>query len=101
MKLLAIIGDEEARPKVRKLFMSHQVHLFSNMAIRGCSCDAFKEPIAWWPSEKDLSTYSSLCFAILDDAKAESIMAELERQPIATDPAFPARAFVLNVEKML
>lgn len=101
MKLLAIIGDEESRPKVRKLFMAHKVHIFSNVAIRGCNCDASIEPPSWWPSDRDMSTYSSLCFAILDDDKAELIAAELERNPIASDPAFPGRAFVMNVEKMI
>jgi hypothetical protein len=101
MKLLAIIGDEETRPSVRKLFMTHGVHMFSNVAIRGCSCDAAKEPPAWWPGDKNMSTYSSLCFAILDDEKADAIMAEIEKDPIAIDPAFPSRAFVLNVEKMI
>jgi len=101
MKLIAIIGDEETRPQVRKMFMEHQVNLFSNVAIRGCSCEAVKEPLAWWPSDKDMSTYSSLCFAILDDDKAERIMKELEASPIASDPAFPSRVFMMNVEKML
>ena len=48
-----------------------------------------------------MSTYSSLCFAILEDGKADAIMEELKRKPIATDPAFPARAFVMNVEQMV
>lgn len=101
MKLLAIIGDEESRPQVRKLFTSHGVHMFSNVAIRGCSCDASKEPPAWWPGEKNMSIYSSLCFAILEDGKAEAIMAELEKRPVAADSAFPSRAFVMSVDKML
>ena len=101
MKLLAILGDEEAQPKVRKLFMSHHAVLYSSMPVRGCSCDSYREIAGWWPSETDMSTYTSLYFAILDDAKADAIMAELEREPIATDPEFPARAFVMNVDKMI
>ncbi|NTV02616.1 MAG: hypothetical protein HGB04_07505 [Chlorobiaceae bacterium] len=101
MKLLAIIGDEETRPKVRKLFMSHGVHMFSNVAIRGCSCDGAARPPAWWPGEQNMSTYSSLCFAILEDGQAEAVMEELRKSPIATDPAFPSRAFVMNVDQML
>jgi len=46
-----------------------------------------------------IGSYSSLCFAILDDNKAESIMLELEKNPIAEDKDFPARAFLMNVEK--
>ncbi|NTW52098.1 MAG: hypothetical protein HGB22_05875 [Chlorobiaceae bacterium] len=101
MKLIAIIGDDQTRPEVRKLFMAHQVNLFSNVAIRGCSCEVVKTPASWWPSDRDMSIYSSLCFAILDDEKAETIMKELERSPIASDPAFPSRVFMMNVEKML
>jgi hypothetical protein len=101
MKLIAIIGDEETRPLVRKMFMEHQANIFSNVAIRGCSCEAVKEPLAWWPSDREMSTYSSLCFAILDDDKAEKIMKELEASPIASDPAFPSRVFMMNVEKMI
>lgn len=46
-----------------------------------------------------IGTYSSLCFAILDDDKAEAIMQELEKNPIVVDKDFPARAFLMNVEK--
>jgi len=46
------------------------------------------------------ATYSSLCFAILDDDKAEAIMIELEKNPIVVNQEFPAKAFLMNVEKM-
>jgi hypothetical protein len=36
---------------------------------------------------------------VLDDDKAEAIMEELETNPIAVDRDFPARAFLMNVEK--
>jgi hypothetical protein len=102
MKMIAIIGDEETRPLIRKLFTSNQVSLFSSIAIRGCSCESGGEPRAWWPAGKDIpSTYSSLCFAILDDEKADRIMTEVEKNPVAADPAFPAKVFMMNVEKMI
>lgn len=102
MKFIAIIGDEETRPLVRKMFTLHQVSLFSSVAIRGCSCETSGEPIAWWPAGKDIpTTYSSLCFAIVDDEKAEKIMKEIEANPVAADPAFPAKVFMMNVEKMI
>ena len=100
MKFLAIMGHEETRPQVRKLFQQHRVHMFSNRAIRGCNCQRSEmESMSWWPSDESLGTYSSLCFAILDASKAEEIMAELEKNPIAVDKDFPARAFLMNVEK--
>ena len=37
--------------------------------------------------------------AILDDDKAEAIMLELAKNPIAVEKDFPARAFLMNVEK--
>lgn len=102
MKFIAIIGDEETRPLVRRMFTAHQVSLFSSIAIRGCSCETSAEPLAWWPAGKDIPTvYSSLCFAIVDDQKAENIMKSIEANPVAADPAFPARVFMMNVEKML
>lgn len=100
MKFLAIMGHEETRPMVRSLFKEYQVNLFSNVAIRGCNCQ--KPSLmqqSWWPSDEMIGTYSSLCFAILDDDKAESIMLELEKNPIAVDKDFPARAFLMHVEK--
>ena len=102
MKLIALIGDEETRPLIRKMFTAHQVPLFSSIAIRGCSCETGGEPVAWWPAGKDIPTvYSSLCFAILEDEKAEKIMKDIEANPLAADPAFPAKAFMMNVEKMI
>ena len=102
MKMIAIIGDEETRPQIRKMFTAHQVSLFSSIAIRGCSCESRGEPVAWWPAGKDIPTaYSSLCFAILEDEKAEKIMKDFEETPLAADPAFPSKAFMMNVEKMI
>jgi len=100
MKFIAIMGHEETRPMVRALFRKFQVHMFSNVAIRGCNCDSregAKQP--WWPSDEMIGTYSSLCFALLDDDKADAVMDELESNPIAVDRDFPARAFLMNVEK--
>jgi len=100
MKFIAIMGHEETRPLVRNLFRKFQVHMFSNVAIRGCNCDRKeKSQQTWWPSDDMIGSYSSLCFAILDDDKAEAIMLELETNPIAVDRDFPARAFLMNVEK--
>jgi hypothetical protein len=102
MKLIAIIGDEQTRPLVRRLFTANQVSLFSSIAIRGCSCAATEEPVAWWPAGKDIpTTYTSLCFGILENDKAHEIMQEIEKNPIAADPAFPAKVFLMNVEQMI
>jgi hypothetical protein len=102
MKFLAIMGHEETRPKVRALFQHYQVHMFSNVAIKGCNCEKKGlQQQAWWPTDEMVATYSSLCFAILDDDKAEAIMLELEKNPIVVDKDFPAKAFLMNVEKTL
>ncbi|MBM3162901.1 MAG: hypothetical protein FJZ79_06235 [Chlorobi bacterium] len=100
MKFIAIMGHEETRPLVRSLFRKFQVHMFSNVSIRGCNCDRKDDSRqSWWPSDDMIGTYSSLCFAVLDDDKADAIMEELEMNPIAVDRDFPARAFLMNVEK--
>lgn|GEM_PF-168771 len=100
MKFLAIMGHEETRPKVRSLFKEYQVNMFSNVAIRGCNCEKKGlQAQAWWPTDEMIGSYSSLCFAILDDDKAYAIMLELEKNPIVVDNDFPARAFLMNVEK--
>ena len=75
--------------------------MFSNMSIRGCYCDKGISGQALWPADKGVGSYNSLCFAILEDDKAEQIVAELENNPIAVEPEFPARAFLMNVEKMV
>ena len=101
MKFLAIMGHDESRPKVRALFERYQVYMFSNVAIKGCNCEKKRlQSAAWWPTDEMAATYSSLCFAILDDDKAEAIMIELEKNPIVVDQEFPAKAFLMNVEKM-
>jgi len=100
MKFLAIMGHEESRPKVRALFQQYQVYMFSNVAIKGCNCEKKGlQQQGWWPTNEVYGTYSSLCFAILDDDKAEAIMLELEKKPIEMEKGFPARAFLMNVEK--
>ena len=100
MKFLAIMGHEETRPKVRRLFQEHKVSMISSMDIRGCNCEKTGFPgQAWWPTDEMIGTHSSLCFAILDDDKAEAIMQEFEKNPIAVDKDFPARVFLMNVEK--
>jgi len=101
MKYLAIMGHEETRPQVRDLFRKFEVLMFSNMSIKGCYCDKGVSGQVQWPVDKGVGSYSSMCFAILDDEKAEQIMEELEKNPIANDPDFPARAFLMNVEKMV
>ncbi len=101
MKYLAIMGHEETRPQVRALFKKFEVLMFSNMSIRGCYCDKGISGQMSWPADKGIGSYSSLCFAILEDEKAEQIMAELENNPIAIEPEFPAKAFLMNVEKMV
>ncbi|TLU82173.1 MAG: hypothetical protein FDX30_09595 [Chlorobium sp.] len=100
MKFLAIMGHGETRPKVRDLFRKYQVSMFSSMDIRGCNCDKKGiDALSWWPADQMLGVYSSLCFAIVDDHKADAIMLELEQSPITVDGDFPARAFLMNVEK--
>ena len=94
------MGYEETRPKVRSLFQEHRVSMISSMDIRGCNCEKTGlQAEAWWHADEMIGTYSTLCFAILDDDKAEAIMQELEKNPIAVDKDFPARAFLMNVEK--
>lgn len=100
MKFLAVMGHEESRPKVRALFKEHQVMMFSSFDIMGCNCESHgAEQHSWWPTDAMPGAYSSLCFAILDDEKADAIMLELEKNPIAVEKEFPARAFLMHVEK--
>jgi hypothetical protein len=101
MKFLAIMGHEETLPQVRDLFRKFDVLMFSTMSIKGCFCDKGVASQPWWPSDKGVGSYSSMCFAVLEDHKAGEIIAELERNPIAIEPAFPARAFLMNVEQVV
>ena len=102
MKLLAIMGYEETRPMVRRLFEEHRVSMMSSMDIKGCNCEQRGlQAEAWWHADAIVGTYSTLCFAILDDEKAAAIMLELEKKPIAVEKDFPARAFLMHVEKMV
>ena len=101
MKFLAIMGHEETRPQVRALFQRYKVSMFSNISIKGCNCEGKGTPAqSWWPTDEMPASYASLCFAIMDDEKAEAMMDELEKNPIALEKDFPARAFLMNVEKI-
>ncbi|NTW48813.1 MAG: hypothetical protein HGB19_03610 [Chlorobiales bacterium] len=100
MKLIALMCLENCSKQVRKLFEQYEVKIFSEMDIRGYAPDNAVK-YGWWPSDRDLPMYSSLCFAIVSVEKATQIMDGVEAIVKQDETGHPVKAFVLDIERMI
>jgi len=99
MKLIGIMNLANDRAEVRKLFEKHGVQIYSETDITGHTLTTL-ERYGWRPST-DIPVYSSLCFAIIADERAEEIMGEISRLSLADVAGHPIRAFQVDVERMI
>jgi len=99
MKLIGIMNLANDRAEVRKLFEKHGVQIYSETDITGHTLTTL-ERYGWRPST-DIPVYSSLCFAIIADERAEEIMGEISRLSQADVSGHPIRAFQVDVELMI
>jgi len=99
MKLIGIMNLEQDKTTVRKLFEKHGVQIYSETDITGHTVTTL-EKYGWRPST-DVPVYSSLCFAIIADERAEEIMNEITRLSRTDASGHPIRAFQVDVERMI
>jgi len=100
MKLIAIMCLEHCSKNVRNVFKQFEVSVFSELDVRG-HAPSKPSSYGWWPSDESTPNYSSLCFAIVSDEKAQEIMDGIEKMSKEDDSGHPARAFLLDVERMI
>jgi hypothetical protein len=101
MKLISVMSLTDYRDQVRELFEAHSVQIYSETDIVGHSSDTIKE-YGWWSFDKsEVSMYSVLFFAVVEDDKAQKIMGTIDDWKNTGDPQHPLRAFQVDVEKMV
>lgn len=101
MKFIGLMGLNQYRKQVRKIFEKHDVKIYSEVEITGHSSESIKN-FGWWVFEKaDIPMYSTLFFAVVAAEKANEIMSDISCLQGDCDPNHPPRAFMLAVEKMV
>lgn len=100
MKLIGIMSLKEDRATVRDLFEDQGVRIFSETDILGHSTETI-EKFGWFATPQDAADYSSLCFAIVEDAAAETVFAAIAGLRKTRPGDHPIHAFVVPVEKMI
>jgi len=100
MKLIGVMSLDEDKDRVHELFEKHGVQIFSETDIKGHTTSTIEE-YGWWPAERDVPIYSTLCFAVVPRLRADDIMAELEAAARKETAHHPIRAFQVDVEKMI
>jgi hypothetical protein len=99
MKLVGIMSLKENRNVVRDLLRSQDVQIYSETEILGHSTESIAS-IGWFATGEESPEYSTLCFAIMRDANAESVFAGIEGYVRDHPSDHPLRAFVVPIERM-
>lgn len=101
MKLIALMGLQEQKNEIRKVFEQRDVQIYSEVEITGHTSETIRRH-GWWVFEgSDFPLYSTMYFAIVSAEKSEEIMHHIERLQADTQAEHPPRAFQVNVEKMI
>ncbi len=100
MKLIGVMSLDEAKEDIRKLLERHGIEIFSEMEIKGHTLSTI-EKYGWWPTDRTVPMYSTLCFAVIPKLRADEIMDEIEALAEKNESAHPIRAFQVDVERMI
>jgi len=100
MKLIVLMSMQCDREAISKIFEEHGIHMFSETAITGHTISTIKK-YGWWPTDREASVYSAMCFAIISKEKADAIFQALEENQKKNPSEHPVRAFQVDVERMI
>jgi hypothetical protein len=100
MKLLGVMSLQEDKNTIKELFKEHQIQLFSELNIAGHTSATIKE-FGWFTTKTDLPYYSTLCFAIIPEDQADTLMSEIGKRFEEDTTGHPIRAFQVDVERMI
>ncbi len=99
MKLIMVMGIEEHRERLRKIFRDHKVPVHSETPIQGYKHqDAYDESGNWFAVHHP-AIDSQLLFAFVEDAKADELMNGIRAFCADEQLPNPIRAFQMNVEQ--
>jgi hypothetical protein len=99
MKLIVVMGIEEHKEKLRKIFRDQKVPVHSELPILGFTHqDAYDEAGNWFSVHHPLVD-SQLLFTFVDDSKADELMSGIRALCANEHLPNPIRAFQLNVEQ--
>jgi hypothetical protein len=100
MKLIGIMSLKENRETVRDLLKESGIKIYSETEILGHTSESIAR-YGWFASPQEHPNYSTLYFAILEDADSETIYEEIARLARVEASENPIRAFLVPVEKMV
>lgn len=101
MKLIAILSIDECHESLRRLFYAQNVHILSEVDIKGYPMPDTRSERPAWFSARLWEVYSTLSFAFTDDEKADRLMDALASFVCEGEPDHPVHAFLLPVERMV
>lgn len=102
MKLIAVLGIEEYKKKINRLFAEIKIPVFSEMEVKGYqNLGAALDGDSNWFSDHSEYVYSVINFAFVPDNAADEILEKIKA--LNDQKAFerPLHAFQLDVEKYI
>ncbi len=100
MKLIVLMSLNEYKEQIRKVFVEHNVEIYSEVEVTGHTAETIRR-YGFWHSEKDLPLFSTLYFALVPKEKADEVMNDLEKKDWESDIGRPPRAFQVDVERVI
>lgn len=98
MKLVIVMGVEASKPDIRKLFTEGGVTLYSEVEIQGHRMPSLVPNPDNWFGSRDMTVYSTMAFAFVDAAKAQSVLTAVKAFNESGPTNYPLHAFQLVVE---
>lgn len=102
MKLIAVLGIEEYKNQINKVFAENGIPIFSEVKIKGFqNQDKTLNTAASWFSDHDEYVYSVANFAFVADESAGKILNKIQELNQKNIFERPLHAFQLDVEKFV
>ncbi len=101
MKLLVVMSIEAHANEIRKLFVEHQVPVYSEAPIQGFRLQAQEPQPDNWFAHGHVQVYSSLIFAFVPADKAHELLDAVRDLSRSLGDQNPLRAFQLSVDTFI
>jgi len=101
MKLLVVMSIEAHADAIRKLFIQHQVPVYSEAPINGFRLHSQEPQPDNWFAHRHVQVYSNLIFAFVQADKADELLEAVGSLSGKLGDQNPIRAFQLTVDKFI
>lgn len=101
MKLLVVMSIEAHANEIRKLFVQHQVPVYSEAPISGFRLPPAAAHADNWFADRHVQVYSHLIFAFVQASKAGELLDAVRTLSAEMAEPNPIRAFQLSVDKFI